>query len=80
MIALILAGLILVFFSSAYASGMGDAGAALNSATSRLVGIRVGRMLAFGWGLAAAIGVMTGMMAAIRAWSPSTAPVCKSNP
>lgn len=38
--------------------------AARNSVSSRLVGIRVSRMLAFGWGLAAAIGAVTGMMAA----------------
>jgi hypothetical protein len=50
---------------------MGDAGAALNFGVQSPAGIRVGRMLAFGWGLAAAFGVMTGMTAAIRAWSPS---------
>ena len=38
--------------------------ASRNSVSSRLVGIRVGRMLAFGWGLAAAIGAVAGMMAA----------------
>jgi branched-chain amino acid transport system permease protein len=37
---------------------------AQNPASSRLVGIRVGWMLALGWGLAAAIGAIAGMMAA----------------
>ena len=32
--------------------------------SSRLVGIRVGWMLALGWGLAAAIGAVAGMMVA----------------
>jgi branched-chain amino acid transport system permease protein len=35
-----------------------------NPTSSRLVGIRVGRMLALGWGLAAAIGAIAGMMIA----------------
>jgi branched-chain amino acid transport system permease protein len=38
--------------------------AAQNPASARLVGIRVGRMLALGWGLAAAIGAVAGMMVA----------------
>ena len=38
--------------------------AAQNPVSSRLVGIRVGWMLAIGWGLAAAIGSVAGMMAA----------------
>jgi branched-chain amino acid transport system permease protein len=38
--------------------------AAENPSSSRLVGIRVGRMLALGWGLAAAIGAVAGMMIA----------------
>ena len=38
--------------------------AAQNPVSSRLVGIRVGWMLAIGWGLAAAIGAIAGMMAA----------------
>jgi branched-chain amino acid transport system permease protein len=57
-----LAILILVFFSSALLLWMGDAGAARNSMSSRLVFIRVGRMLAFGWGVVAAIGAVAGMM------------------
>jgi branched-chain amino acid transport system permease protein len=37
---------------------------AQNPTSSRLVGIRVGWMLALGWGLASAIGAVAGMMAA----------------
>ena len=37
---------------------------ALNPMSSRLVGIRVGRMLALAWGLAAAVGSVAGMMVA----------------
>jgi branched-chain amino acid transport system permease protein len=44
--------------------GLAMRAAAHNPASSRLVGIRVGRMLAIGWGLAAAIGAVAGMMAA----------------
>jgi len=36
----------------------------VNATSSRLVGIRVGRMLALGWGLAAALGAIAGMMVA----------------
>jgi branched-chain amino acid transport system permease protein len=38
--------------------------AAENPASSRLVGIRVGWMLALGWGFAGAIGAIAGMMIA----------------
>jgi branched-chain amino acid transport system permease protein len=38
--------------------------AAQNPVSSRLVGIRVGWMLALGWGLAGAIGAIAGMMVA----------------
>jgi branched-chain amino acid transport system permease protein len=44
--------------------GLAMRAAAQNPLSSRLVGIRVGWMLAFGWGLAAAIGSVAGMMAA----------------
>jgi branched-chain amino acid transport system permease protein len=44
--------------------GLAMRAAAYNPASSRLVGIRVGRMLALGWGLAAAIGAIAGMMIA----------------
>ncbi|UJW83063.1 branched-chain amino acid ABC transporter permease [Hydrogenophaga sp. SL48] len=38
--------------------------AAQNAASSRLVGVNVGRMLMLGWGLAGAIGAVAGMMVA----------------
>jgi branched-chain amino acid transport system permease protein len=44
--------------------GLAMRAAALNPASARLVGIRVGWMLALGWGLAAAIGAVAGMMVA----------------
>jgi branched-chain amino acid transport system permease protein len=44
--------------------GLAMRAAAQNPVSSRLVGIRVGWMLALGWGLAAAIGSVAGMMAA----------------
>jgi branched-chain amino acid transport system permease protein len=44
--------------------GLAMRAAAQNPDSSRLVGIRVGWMLALGWGLAAAIGSTAGMMVA----------------
>jgi branched-chain amino acid transport system permease protein len=44
--------------------GLGMRAAAFNPQSSRLVGIRVGWMLALGWGLAAAIGAVAGMLIA----------------
>jgi branched-chain amino acid transport system permease protein len=44
--------------------GLALRASALNPAASRLVGIRVGWMLALGWGLAAAIGAIAGMFTA----------------
>lgn len=44
--------------------GLAMQAAAQNPASSRLVGIRVGRMLMLGWGLAGAIGAVAGMMVA----------------
>lgn len=44
--------------------GLGLRAAALNPSSARLVGVRVSRMLALGWGLAAAIGAVAGMMVA----------------
>jgi branched-chain amino acid transport system permease protein len=38
--------------------------AAQNPVSSRLVGVRVGWMLALGWGLAAAVGAVAGMLVA----------------
>jgi branched-chain amino acid transport system permease protein len=45
-------------------SGLAMRAAALRPAAARLVGVRVGWMLAFGWGLAAALGAIAGMMIA----------------
>ena len=44
--------------------GLAMRAAAQNPASSRLVGIRVGWMLALGWGLAALVGAVAGMMVA----------------
>ena len=44
--------------------GLAMRAAAQNPVSSRLAGIRVGWMLALGWGLAAAIGAVAGMMVA----------------
>jgi len=44
--------------------GLAMRAAAQNPESSRLVGIRVGWMLALGWGLAAAVGAIAGMMVA----------------
>jgi branched-chain amino acid transport system permease protein len=47
--------------------GLALRAAALNPTASRLVGVRVGWMLALGWGLAAAIGAIAGMFTAAAA-------------
>jgi branched-chain amino acid transport system permease protein len=44
--------------------GLALRAAALNPGASRLVGVRVSWMLALGWGLAAALGAVSGMMVA----------------
>jgi branched-chain amino acid transport system permease protein len=44
--------------------GLGLRAAAVNPESSRLAGVRVGWMLAFGWGLAAVLGAVGGMMIA----------------
>ena len=44
--------------------GLALRASAVNPTASRLVGIRVGWMLAFGWGLAAAIGAVAGLFTA----------------
>jgi branched-chain amino acid transport system permease protein len=44
--------------------GLAMRAAAQNPTSARLVGINVGRMLAIGWGLAAAIGAVAGIMVA----------------
>jgi branched-chain amino acid transport system permease protein len=57
--------LVLVFLFFRYTSlGLAMRAAAYNPRSARLVGIRVGWMLALGWGLAAAIGAVAGMMVA----------------
>jgi branched-chain amino acid transport system permease protein len=65
MIVVTLAVLLLVFLFLRFTPlGLAMRAAAQNPVSSRLVGIRVGWMLAFGWGLAGAIGAVAGMMAA----------------
>ena len=44
--------------------GLGLRAAAVNQLEARLVGVKVGVMLAVGWGLAAALGAVAGVMAA----------------
>jgi branched-chain amino acid transport system permease protein len=44
--------------------GLAMRAVAINPTASRLVGVRVGWMLALGWGLAAVLGAIAGMMAA----------------
>ncbi|MDQ6685954.1 MAG: branched-chain amino acid ABC transporter permease [Pseudomonadota bacterium] len=62
-ITLIVLGLLFAFFRYT-PLGLAMRAAAQNPVSSRLVGIRVGWMLALGWGLAAAIGAVAGMMVA----------------
>ena len=62
-ITLIVLLLLFVFFRFT-PLGLAMRAAAQNPVSSRLVGIRVGWMLALGWGLAAAIGAVAGMMVA----------------
>jgi branched-chain amino acid transport system permease protein len=60
-----LAVLIAVYLFFRHTSlGLAMRAAALNPVSARLVGIRVGWMLALGWGLAAAIGAVAGCMVA----------------
>jgi branched-chain amino acid transport system permease protein len=56
--------LLLYLFFEFTPLGLAMRAAALNPVSSRLVGIRVGWMLALGWGLAAAVGAVAGMMVA----------------
>jgi branched-chain amino acid transport system permease protein len=64
-IGLTLVLLVLVFaFLRLTPVGLAMRAAAENPTSARLVGIRVGWMLALGWGLAAAIGAVAGMMIA----------------
>jgi branched-chain amino acid transport system permease protein len=64
-IAVMLVVVLLLYLFFRYTSlGLAMRAAAVNPESSRLVGIRVGRMLALGWGLAAAVGAIAGMMIA----------------
>jgi branched-chain amino acid transport system permease protein len=63
-----LALVVLLFVLFQYTKlGLALRASALNPAASRLVGIRVGWMLALGWGLAAAIGAVAGLFTAAAA-------------
>jgi branched-chain amino acid transport system permease protein len=62
-ITLVVLVLLFVFFRFT-PLGLAMRAAAQNPQSSRLVGIRVGWMLALGWGLAGAIGAVAGMMVA----------------
>jgi branched-chain amino acid transport system permease protein len=65
MVAVTLGMLTLVFLFFRFTPlGLAMRAAAQNPVSSRLVGIRVGWMLALGWGLAGMIGAIAGMMAA----------------
>ena len=56
---------ILMFLFFQYTKlGLALRASALNPETSRLLGVRVGWMLAFGWGLASLLGAVSGMLAA----------------
>jgi branched-chain amino acid transport system permease protein len=60
-----LAVLVLVYVFFRFTKlGLAMRAAAYNPTSSRLVGVRVGSMLSLGWGLAAAIGAIAGMMIA----------------
>jgi branched-chain amino acid transport system permease protein len=64
-IAVTLIMLVLLFIFFRFTSiGLAMRAAAQNPVSARLCGIRVGRMLAIGWGLAAAIGATAGIMVA----------------
>lgn len=62
-VTLIMLALLFVFFRFT-STGLAMRAAAQNPASARLCGIPVGRMLAIGWGLAAAIGATAGIMVA----------------
>jgi branched-chain amino acid transport system permease protein len=62
-VTLVMLALLYVFFRFT-PTGLAMRAAAQNPESARLCGIRVGRMLAIGWGLAAAIGATAGIMVA----------------
>ncbi len=63
LVTLIVLAIVFVFFRFTRL-GLAMRAAAENPRSSRLVGIRVGWMLALGWGLASVLGAVAGMMAA----------------
>ena len=64
-VTLVVLAIVFVFFRFTRL-GLAMRAAAENPQSSRLVGIRVGWMLALGWGLASVLGAVAGMMAAHR--------------
>jgi len=62
-VSVVLVALLALFFRFTKL-GLALRASALNPDSSRLVGVRVGWMLAFGWGLAAVLGAVAGMMVA----------------
>jgi branched-chain amino acid transport system permease protein len=56
--------LVLWLFFRLTTLGLAMRASAVNPNASRLLGVRVGWMLAFGWGLAAVLGAVAGLMAA----------------
>lgn len=62
-VTLVVLALVFLFFRFT-PLGLAMRAAAVNPEASRLVGIRVARMLALGWGMAAALGAVAGMMVA----------------
>jgi branched-chain amino acid transport system permease protein len=70
-IVLIIVAMLYVFFRYT-AFGLAMRAVAENPISSRLVGIRVGWMLALGWGMAAAIGAVSGMLVAPILYLDST--------
>ena len=63
LVTLVVLGLLFVFFRYTRV-GLAMRAAAVNPESARLVGIRVGMMTALGWGMAAAIGAVAGIMIA----------------
>jgi len=63
LVTLVLLGLLFMFFRFT-SVGLAMRAAAQNPESARLVGVRVGWMVALGWGMAAAIGAVAGMMIA----------------